>query len=170
VRNPLLAPGQYGPLMDYLATERGRDPGFSITGRSPLALLRAVEAWHRQLNDGDQWEPAVPVWPGHNLDWTWTQDHGSGQCTTWRCTEITTADRLLEEGRAMHHCVYSFARECSLGAVAIFSLQAHGKNVLTVEYVPERNVIGEVRGACNRNPTDAESAVVRRWTSAKGIG
>jgi hypothetical protein len=35
--------------------------------------------------------------------------------------EIITSVRLQHEGRAMRHCVASYARTCARGAVAIFS-------------------------------------------------
>lgn len=169
MQHPMLAPEQYGPLVDYIRQEKRRNPAFKIAGRSPQVLIRAMSQWHRDLRRTQRGNYRRE-WTGHNLDWDWTQIERDGIVTDWRMVEITTAERLRLEGVNMKHCVYSYAWSCGQGRLAIFSLLANGKPVLTVEYVPKTRTIGEVRGACNRVPTPAEWAVLQRWAEAKRIG
>ncbi len=169
LKHPMLDPGQYGPLIDFIRREKHRDPAYKVAGRSPQVMIRAMERWHRDINQYRH-RKLPPTWAGHNLDWFWTRKDREGQVEEWRLVEITTEERLRMEGVAMKHCVFSYAWACARGSMAIFSLQENGKPVLTVGYTPGTRKIGEVRGACNRIPTAAEWAILHRWAMANQIG
>ena len=47
--NPMLPSAEVGPLVDYIHHRRAEDPGFSMKGRSVLAVIRATRQWHQDL-------------------------------------------------------------------------------------------------------------------------
>lgn len=169
LKHPMLAPGQYGPLIDFIRREKHRDGSYKVAGRSPQAMTRSMERWHRDLYTY-RYRKLPDAWAGHNLDWWWSKKDGDGHVVDWRLMEITTSERLRMEGVTMKHCVFSHGWACARGAMAIFSLQENGKPVLTVEYSPGSRTIGEVRGVCNRVPTPSEWAILQRWAMAHQIG
>jgi hypothetical protein len=81
----------------------------------------------------------------------------------------------LKEGRVMHHCVYTYTHACVLGKTAIWSMTLQeGKgdksNLLTLEVSISTNTIVQIRGKCNRMPTDVEMKVINRWADKEGLG
>lgn len=168
IRNPMLSPDQYGPVVDYIREARRRDPRFRMAGRTPQALLRAMAAWHGELGQ----VPTATLsrtWSSHGMDWLWVQKNEEGARLTWRMEEITTAERLREEGKTMRHCIFTYLQSCTSGTTAVLSLRADDQPVLTVAVNPRLRALGEVRGVCNRCPSPAESSVVRRWAAMKLI-
>ena len=142
-----------------------------MAGRSPQALLRAMEAWHAALNQRTGSHGTIPsAWNGHQLEWWWSHTDKGGIVTDWHISEITTAERLREEGITMKHCVSSYGWGCARGRVAICSLQRNGVPLLTVEYLPATHEIGEVRGKTNRVPTTHEWKILNRWAATKCLG
>ncbi len=47
--SPMLDPNQVGPLCDYIRRRRAEDNTFSMKGRTPAALMRSMNEWHRDL-------------------------------------------------------------------------------------------------------------------------
>ena len=95
-----------------------------MKSRSVLKLLRQVEEWHHQLaretrTPATQWERSAIG----ELTCKERDEGGRGQQLTWSIREILTTKELNAEGRAMHHCVRSYANSCRKGKTAIFSLQ-----------------------------------------------
>lgn len=168
---PMLDTAHFGPLVDYIRQEKRRNPNFTMAGRSPKALLRAMETWHAALNAGYHRDTRVPAtWQGHQLDWWWSETEPGGLITDWRLVEITSAERLREEGITMKHCVSTYHWGCAKGRVAICSLQRNGVPRLTVEYLPNTHEIGEVRGKTNRVPSTLEWRILNRWAATKRLG
>lgn len=165
--NPMLDPSMVGPLVDYIRAQRfapqllvGDDgevvagpplqPGYTMKGRSAVKLLDQVEEWHQQLARENR-QPAG-TWQATGigaLDWT---DDKSG--VRWFTDELLSGKELAYEGRQMHHCVASYARNCQRGSKSIWSLQAEDgaggrMRVLTIAvHNPSRNIV-EVRGKYN---------------------
>lgn len=160
--NPLLDPAQIGPIYDYLRWERytlhepgDRDrlpPGFTLKGRTAGALLERTEAWHARTvkleqNRFTHWEPTGRE--GLTLaEGNWR----------WQLQELTTTKELSAEGRAMRHCVATYAPSCARGHISIWSLQAQGPptdgwlRIMTIA-VSRQGQITEARGWCNALPS-----------------
>lgn len=176
---PLMDPSQIGPLYDYLQFERRNPPqpgerdrlpvGFTLKGRSVGALLTRMEAWHVQTTRVAQvrrsrWEPSgrggLAV-----TDGAWS----------WQICELTTAQELSAEGRAMRHCVGSYADSCARGGISIWSVQALGPptvgwlNIMTVA-VSRQGQITEARGWCNALPSaDMKGSYVRLASDEQAV-
>ena len=129
VANPLLDRRHVGPIIDYLHAQKfvgvevaGDDgtvtvgpppqPNLSMRGRSPTALLTAVERWHAdvgrrrrlvELKGRGQGAFSSSGLPGGEV----TEPGGFG---VWRIHELLSTDALIAEGQQLHHCVATYAK------------------------------------------------------------
>lgn len=162
---------QVRPLLDYLWHCRTQNPQFALKGRSPEALLRRMEEWHRDLATHRQlahlpktWKPA----PGKGL--LYTAKNGA----RYRIVQLCTAEALWAEGRAMSHCVAGYAGRCAQGYSSIWSLRREEETpdaferMITIELDSQRRIV-QVRGAHNRLPNEEEMRLIRIWEQ-KGLG
>lgn len=78
---------------------------------------------------------------------------------------ITNSADLYREGKAMHHCVGTYADEVRNGEKYIFSLRKDGNRVATIEIVRYwgRAKLGQLRGACNSEVSESTKRLVRKW-------
>ena len=191
IRNPMLDPVHINPIIDYIwnkkyenrivfvdagvAEELGPEqPNFSMHGRTADSLLRAVDNWHRQLGREAK---------SGNLQWKkssykpFTFMEGSKQnknMKVWRIHELLSSAELVAEGRAMHHCVASYARSCHNGVCSIWSMDVESEEgiekLLTIEVNRAGNQICQARGKRNRRPTEKEKEMMQRWAIKEGVG
>ncbi len=177
-RNPMLPAVQVGPLLDYFHHRRNDDVSFSMKSRSVLASLRAMEVWHRDLAEtkvGAR-EPKIfkpSGFVGCNLDHSYRDRAGKHHKAIWHVREILTRAELVEEGRAMHHCVYSYAPVIAAGDTSIWVVTeedstGHWRR-LTIEVRKSGRSIIQVRGPCNRMPHDHEMQIVREWAAKNNL-
>lgn len=117
-----------------------------------------------------------------SLDKTVPDPLSGGTCR-WRVVELTDSLALLEEGRAMQHCVRTYQHACTKGATTIFSLRRSLskeptlRRLLTIEVNRERHVIVQVRGKCNQSPGAMRGNrrmrlaldVLREWAQAQRL-
>lgn len=187
VRHPQLACAQVAPIVDYLQHQRFEvvdaflapgvraqqpppQPNLSMKGRSLESLLRAVERWHRELGRGRasalEWEPSGVG----ELEWE-TGTPGK-TLRVWRIRELLSGRELHAEGRAMRHCVASYAQACARGSCSIWTVELHAfegvSKRLTIELSPS-GVVVQCRGRFNALPGEHELAVVRRWADQEGL-
>lgn len=95
-------------------------------------------AWHERLARADQEEQFRHA---HGPEWTWDrQVDCSPFPTRWEgadCvfTALRSGRELWEEGKAMHHCVASYARDVIRGTSRIYSIAdaATGKRLATLD-------------------------------------
>lgn len=175
-------------LCDYIAARHQQDRTFSLSGRTLGSLTRQMQDWHRDIAavarieaarrafraDG-KGEPDPGRWAGSVLaDWDW-QPSGS-QARKRReefvVTQLVTANELVAESRAMHHCVWSYAQKCISGGCSIWSMRRRSPGrvdrLLTIE-LDQRNRAIQVRGFGNRLANAEELQVLGRWAKAMGI-
>ncbi len=191
IRNPMLDPVHINPIIDYIwnkkyenrivfvdagvAEEQGPEqPNFSMHGRTVDSLLRAVENWHRQL--GREAKSGNLQWKKSSLE-PFNFMEGSRQnknMKVWRIHELLSSAELVAEGRAMHHCVASYARSCHNGICSIWSMDVESEEgmekLLTIEVKKDMNQICQARGKRNRRPTEKEKEVMQRWATKEGLG
>ena len=141
-----------------------------MKGRTPDAVLRSVERWHRRLRSQrttfHEWSPSriapLVIVSGERAD-----------LRVYETTELICTEELQEEGRAMRHCVASYWRLCSTGQAAIWSLtveDASGRveRLLTLEVRNGERRVVQARGQSNRMPDPAELALLARWSDIGG--
>lgn len=174
VNNPMLDLDQVGPIVDYIqnqkfepreVTEPGGEirtepppqPNFSVKGRSADKLVRQVDAWHRQL--ARETRQPDKTWAPCGIASLVHKEAGpAGEPVTWAIGELLTTKGLLEEGRAMHHCVGSYAGNCKKGNVSVWSMQVtfpekRPKRVMTIAVQNRSRRINQARGKYNALPS-----------------
>ena len=175
-------------LCDYLAACHRRDRRFSLKGRTLASLTRQMRDWHRDIAAVARIEaarrafrnigkapPDPERWAGSPLsDWTWRSSDKQARDAReeFTVTQLVTADELVAESRAMHHCVWTYAQKCISGQASIWSMRLRTAKridrLLTIE-LDRQNRVVQVRGFANRLATSDELQVLGRWTKAKGI-
>jgi hypothetical protein len=190
VDNPMLDTVQIGPVIDYVWEKKygsrnaivngvnrlipPEQPNFSMTGRTPDTLLAQVERWHNQLGKEKK---------GRNLSWDHSKDiqdfeYVEGSASNhnqkiWRIQQLLSSNELSTEGRAMKHCVASYAYSCSSGATTIWSLTIQDdlgvQKLITIEVGKSAKKVYQTRGHCNRMPTQKEKFIISKWTTSEGI-
>jgi hypothetical protein len=190
VRNPFLDTVHYGPIIDYIHSQKFErqevfvrpgvveqqpppHPGFTMHGRTPESLLRQVNAWHGQLGREQRFGPAQ--WKSSGIDGlSLIEGHErSRNMRRWTIVELLNRDALIDEGRAMRHCIATYARSCASGRSSVWSMQhenAEGRErVLTIEVRPSSRMVMEARGRFNAAPTPQAMRILRHWTERAGL-
>lgn len=140
--------------------------------REAFASFMLVTDWARNSEFG-MWQelPSSPKWSdvsARQRQWhemiqargrdgaaaiSWACDLPSHQDDEAGCsaTALTDGGMLWDEGRAMHHCVSTYAEECSRGESLIFSIRKDGRREATLQlvYSGDRWVQKQLSGVCN---------------------
>lgn len=179
-QNPMLEPGQVGPLIDFIAAKRRESADFSMKGRSVLAMMRGLREWHGNLHVAKNFRDETfnpSGFPGASFsDYQRKEPDGSVVHETWSVREVLTAKELLEEGRRMKHCVYSYSHSILSGGTSIWQLvmqDGEGPTgywaMLTVQVSNQTRTIVQARGQYNKLPDHRSHAVLIRWANQAGL-
>jgi len=135
VAHPDMSLEQVNPIVDFIHANKFagdevltaggleiRDapwPDFSINGRTLKSILRLVLAWHADLAISEN--GAWCSWrksgiQGYQFLEKRPEEEGDRDGTNM---ELLDSGALQAEGRAMHHCVYSYTDRCRRGETAI---------------------------------------------------
>jgi hypothetical protein len=174
-----LDPSHVAPLADYVANRRLRDRAFSVSGRSPAALTRAMNDWHRELaREKDVCDAALPPsgYTSMTLDRSTQDRDGLRRERIWRVEEVRTTRELFDEGRRMNHCVYSYLGTIEKGLTSIWTMTlADGSGVtgrwamLTIDVRRDLRRVVQARGRFNRAPTCEELSVLQAWSNRNAL-
>lgn len=174
-RIEMFDPGQVGPLSDYIRFRRVQDPSFSMKGRSPAALLAAMNEWHTDLQKVRVSRNAVYAPSGFNgfyLDNS-REGHSGHIRDIWRIREILSPKELAEEGRNQKHCVFSYEYSITKGTTSIWSMTHENDqgnwHALTIEVRNASRAIVQARGMMNRLPDAREANVLAQWAASAGL-
>jgi hypothetical protein len=189
--NPMLDPAHHGPIVDFLRHQKFEpsvpnpiadrpgepalipaQPNLSMKGRTPESVLRAMWEWHRSLAQ-DRAKTIAVSWGPSGFPGFECKDGAGEDARVYRIVELLTANELFAEGRAMRHCVASYAGSCTSGRTSIWSLQKSTETdrrvrMVTIEVSNRPGTIVQVRGRCNRLPTERERALLASWGEAGG--
>jgi len=175
---PELDPVHVGPIVDFVHAQRALRPDFALKGRTAASVLRLVEEWHAGLGLGlergetwvastlraFEWVDRVAVRRGEEVEL---------EPRVWSIRELCSTGELRAEGRAMRHCVATYAarclrRECSIWSMQIETAGAR-RRVLTIEVDMTRRKLCQARRKCNARPSVAERSVLLRWAEHAGL-
>jgi hypothetical protein len=183
IANPLLDLAHVGPIIDYIYYQRfvpqdvfvaagvierrgPAQPNFTMKGRTPVSLLRQVEAWHRTLAKFDQPKAEWPRSGIMGFEFIEGAERG-GNLKIWTITELLSTKALVAEGRKMRHCVATYAGSCASGECSIWTLEVESlegrDKVLTVEVNNRARLICQARGKWNNRPGEKHRGILRRW-------
>jgi hypothetical protein len=174
--NPMLDPEKVAPLVDYIGYRRRQEAGFSMKGRTPLALMRGMDEWHGDLAkakaiSGTIFRPSG-FKPGE-FDRSRRTATGNFQAEVWKVEEILTSKALAAEGRAMSHCVFSYAWSIEKGSTSIWSMtldEGMGpERTLTIEVRNDLRRIVQARGKCNKAATSRDHTILVAWAGMNNL-
>ena len=171
-QNPMLPQAEVAPLVDYIEHRRAEVPDFSVKGRSVLAMMREMQQWHGQLAKEKAASRRTFTSSGlqpMNIDRSRRDVRGHRVIEIWRVREILDSKALADEGRAMSHCVFSYARriesgECSIWALTFEDNTGHWRR-LTIEVRPSLRQIVQARGRFNRLPEPRDLLALEAWAT-----
>jgi PcfJ-like protein len=187
VANPMLDRQHVGPIIDFLQAQKfqsreivdqtGRttiepppQPNLQMRGRTADTLLAHVERWHTVLGRAKGAENLFFKASGFK---ELSIKSGSKDAPNiWSFRELHSGSELIAEGKAMRHCVASYARSCAAGSCSIWAMDVErrtGREKIQTIEVSKQGVIVQCRGHLNRLPTASEFDIVRRWAEAAGL-
>ena len=150
--------------------ERPAQPNLTMKGRTPRALIREVENWHRRLHLVGR--KSTLQWKHADID-EFRLVEGEKEEKVWTIQQLLGSQALSEEGQAMNHCVASYASSCNRGKTSIWTMRRdfkhHQKRILTVEVRLWDRTICQARGKNNRMAQPAEVDVLKRWAQAADL-
>ncbi len=166
--NPLIDYSQVGPLVDYIQYRRRGDRGFSMKGRTVLALMREMSAWHGELAKTKNIKNMVFEPSGFKTgDFERYYQEPTGRTLVlWTVRELLSSKELADEGRAMKHCVYSYAYKVGINTSSIWSLRANGERAVTIQVNNANETIVQYRGKCNAIPGAREFQILKEWADS----
>lgn len=162
-------PVQIEPLIEYVAAHLH---AVQLRGRTFASAMRLVADWHALLA---MQRRAMFSWSRSRWREMTLRVTGRKRDMEWSIVELLDTRALIEEGRAMRHCVATYAQRCRFDLSRIFSLRHRwcddnsARSVLTIEVLPRAGRIVQVRGAANSAPTGEPLSVMRRWAAREGL-
>ena len=190
IAHPELDTHHYGPIVDYLVThkfapsipnphagEPGQPesipprPGLSMRGRTPKSILRAVSEWHGSLVES-RTTSMISWTPSGFRPFVLAESTGDGE-RRHEIVELLTTQEMMDEGRAMRHCVASYASDCASGRTSIWSLRKEIESgrfnrLATIEVNNTQRFIVQVRRRLNQRPAKEDLAILGRWQNEGG--
>lgn len=170
------------PLLDYLLFRFSTDANFSMRGRSPSALLEAMDEWHTELAAQKSYTELAYIFkPSGFRGAVFEEARKEGGVEVqdlWEVYEILKAKDLHKEGKVMNHCVYGYRSSISRGATSIWVLKRisdwpgvfdEGGSQLTIEVSNRSRAIVQARGKYNRKPLAKELHFLRLWARQENL-
>lgn len=184
INHPMLDRSQYRNVIDYViyhkfgdGTRESREnaplKNFEFANRSPLTLLDQVEMWHKGLET--EKIKGFKEWEKSSTDDFLFEEGIEGRKShkIWRIRELLNNRELRKEGRAMHHCVFSYVNSCKSGRTSIWSLtlEQHNEEVrcVTVEMNIASKKIIQIQRKYNKPPSVKEKEIIKRWVAKEGL-
>ena len=161
-------------VVDYIRHQRTIQPGFSVKGRTPEALLRQTEAWHLRHNHARNRGGAL-VWKASGVGEFTAGEGKEARRKEYAVRELLSSNELLAEGKAMHHCVSSYADSCNAGKCSIFSLSVYlptafeTQRLVTIEVNLRNRQVVQAKRKYNAVPMPKEMQLIREWADQTGL-
>ena len=189
VRHPEMPIEHANPMVDFgqenkyggedVLTEHGAErrvppwPGFSMEGRTLKSMMRLVSAWHLEL--AGKKKGCKLTWRKSPIqEYRYLEKRPEEETDRlWSIQQLLDSEALYAEGRAMRHCVCTYANLCWRGETTIWSLRLRvndtEKRMATIEVDPRQRAIIQVRAKCNQRPGGRSLEIMRQWAAWAGI-
>lgn len=149
-------------LIDYAREMKRENPAYNLKGRTVQSLIRQSDEWHNKY--------------GHvKGNWFWKSCGINGFKVSKKeelleLEELTEAKKLVEEGKAMKHCVASYTHYCAEGKTAIYSLRKYSSGLLTdILATVEINIflkrIMQAKARMNKPISSEAKKYIDQWAS-----
>ena len=153
-------------LIDYVREAKRENANYSLKGRTLQSLLRQSDQWHSRFAQyrGNQ------VWKSCGIE-GYRFDKKSEMVVL---EELNESRKLVEEGKAMKHCVGSYAFYCSKGRSAIFTLRKYSGGVLldilaTIEVNIGLQRIVQAKAKMNKQISAEARKYMETWAINEGL-
>jgi len=142
-----------------------------MEGRTLVSILRLVRSWNPDLDGGSK---SGFSWERSNIQaYRYVERRRDEPDLEWSIVELLNSSALHAEGRAMHHCVFTYADKCRSRDSSIWSLRLRidggEKRITTIEVDPRCRAIVQLRGKWNRAPGRHAHAIIGQWAAHAGI-
>lgn len=173
LNHPFTDARKMGEVVDFLANRLEAGESVDVDGRTTASLIRLSDAWHHDINR----------MLGKVVDRQWQRSHlmdaryvvGKAQeRITWKVTELLSLQALVDEGRAMQHCVSSYGTACSRRVTAIFRITAEDaignvERAGTIEVQLGTSRIVQAKAKRNTQLTPKARAVMEKWAYREAL-
>jgi hypothetical protein len=188
-KNSMIAPEKIAPIIDYInhikfekerVWENGilklnepENPNFTIKGKNIERLVEKTEEWHNKLNKENKIKSYLPKsWKGYDIENFQLEEGKESNRRVYHIYQLLTQIELSQEGKAMNHCVSSYAKSCANGNCSIWSLRyndsvSNTHRMVTIELKGESIV--QIRGKYNRKAEDKEMYIIQKWATKEGL-
>lgn len=168
---PELPPHCVGELLRYLQWYPVPEGGLLLRGRTPRSLAALLGECFTSA--ADLLAPRGGALPSSGLrGGTWRVGEGA-LGVTWTVAEVRSRRALAQEGRAMDHCVATYAPRVAAGKISIWSVRRwegpRARRALTVEVHNAARRVRQVRGRANRWPSRHERRALELWAAEAGL-
>lgn len=190
VNHPDLDMARVGPIVEYLYDQRfvpveqlddstglveprPPQPNLTMKGRTIRALLRQVRDWEDVL--GTSGANSVQCWSPSDIGPLRLAEEATPDrpARVWTIRELLSSRALWAEGRAMHHCVGTYAGRCLRRRSTIWSMTVQDRDglrrVLTVEVDPTARAVVQTRRCLNRPPYPKDREVLNLWAARERL-
>src|SRR5262249_359439 len=140
-------------------------------GRTVKSLLRLVRDWNPELDGASR---RTYSWSASGVaPFRYIEKGVNEPDRDWSIVELLNSAALRGEGRAMQHCVYTYAEKCRRRETTIWSLRLRvnleEKRLATIEIDPRRCDIIQIKARRNRPPGHHSQQIIRQWASHAGL-
>lgn len=158
-----------GYVFNFIAHKRQEDPGFSMKGRTWSTLSRQANDWENEVRRNRMTSQSSLFWKGASYK-PWVSDAGDG--AEYVILQLKSGSDLDMEGKAMGHCVGSYAGRCQKGSCSIWSLRrienGEAQSLVTIEVNSLRQVV-QAKARFNALPPEEHHALIRQWADREGL-
>ncbi len=176
---------------ETIGSKKPENPNYEIKRKNLNTVLKEAENWIFQLN---QYAKAVGIgkiqraktesilkqkeqletkWASsHIISWEYKKTirlkNNKKVEVEYLIKELLSGLELLEEGRQLNHCVYSYTGSCQRGSCRIYSLREKrfSSSILTIE-VRGYSIV-QIRGKNNRMMDSTERSIIEEWAFKAG--
>jgi hypothetical protein len=173
-------------IVNPIVTRDGRTPGMSLFSTGPnvgeMAMTLATRdgGLHLLSQKSDVWharQGRLPSLDGTKLDQSWPALTPPFEASNGVFVEfLLDAQVLTTEGKAMRHCVGSYAKACATGSSHVASLSRRvGRKMVRLSTVEIRMEGNDARihqhyGACNSQPHADAFVAMEEWIASMSSG
>ena len=151
-----------GELIDYVREMKRADAGYQLKGRTLQSLLKQSDEWHkRSAHSG-----SLDYWSSCGIE-GYRYERQDGDIVV---EELISTKELVKEGKAMRHCVASYAHWCIKGRTAIYSFKKYApgnmlENLATIEVNISLKRIVQAKGKLNKPVSNEVRKCMEFWAT-----
>lgn len=173
IRQPLMDPAKLSEVVDFLDDRLRAGAAIGLVGRTAASLVRLSDDWHR-MAPRIAGTPIVREWIPCSIQGVGFTTGKEMDRVNWKVFELLTVHALTDEGRAMRHCVGSYAWSCVNRSTAIFSIAAEDaagniKRMATIEVSLKTMRVVQAKARQNDPIKSSVRAILERWSEREGL-